>query len=501
VTAVRGRDRVHDGQPEPGAAGRGGTGCVAADEPLEQPGLEIGGDTRPVVGDTEHHCAHGRIRLGEGYRHRGAGRGVTARIAEQVGEHLPEAVLVPADQHRLIRQFQLPAMIGGRRPGVAGSVDGQPGQVDRFAGQRAARVQLGQQQQFVHQHAHPGRLRLHPAESMGDVGRHRPGMPAGKLGIAPDRRQRCAQLVAGVGGEPAQPGLARRPPGQRGLDVAEHAVERRPHLADLGPGVGVRHPLRQPDLPTGQRQLGDPGRSGGDPAQRPQRQPHERGADDPGEHQHRAEHRDQREFDPPQGGFHFGQRQAGDEHVPVPPGHRDQPVVRAEPGQFHRVEVVSPGQPGERGLVRGGRLGLAAHQPLRGHHTIFDPGAERARRQPGNPAAVLLAGHRTAGGRRCAAAARAPFPGLLDGVVGLHAAGIPAARRRQLGVDLVQQGLLQGQVGDDPDHRASHRQQRDQPGDEAAAQGAAGQPAAQPGGPGAGVTGGRRGHQLAGLST
>ena len=68
-----------------------------------------------------------------------------------------------------------------------------------------------------------------------------PGCSRRQLGVAADGGERGAQLVAGVGGEPAQPRLAGRAPPQRGLDVPEHAVERQPELAGLGARVGVRH--------------------------------------------------------------------------------------------------------------------------------------------------------------------------------------------------------------------------------------------------------------------
>ena len=90
----------------------------------------------------------------------------------------------------------------------------------------------------------------------------------------------------------AQPGLAGLAPGERGLHVAEHPVEGGADLADLGPRVGVRHPLGQADLAAGQRQLGHPGRGGRDPPQRPQRHAHPGRADHAGEQQRGREHGD-----------------------------------------------------------------------------------------------------------------------------------------------------------------------------------------------------------------
>ena len=73
--------------------------------------------------------------------------------------------------------------------------------------------------------------------------------------------------MAGVGDELAHAGLAGLPRGERAADVAEHPVERRADLADLGARVGVdrRHPLGERDLAAVQRQLGDPAGGGGHP--------------------------------------------------------------------------------------------------------------------------------------------------------------------------------------------------------------------------------------------
>ena len=50
VTAVRGGHGLHDRQAEPAAARGAGPGAVAADEPLEDVGLQLRRDARPVVG-------------------------------------------------------------------------------------------------------------------------------------------------------------------------------------------------------------------------------------------------------------------------------------------------------------------------------------------------------------------------------------------------------------------------------------------------------------------
>ena len=138
----------------------------------------------------------------------GAWGGVLGGVAHQVGQHLVQPVLIAADHDRLAGQFEYPAVVGGGGPGVAGGVDGQPGQVHGFLGQRAAGVELGEQQQLVDQHAHPLGFRFDPAQRVLDVGRDGARVAQREFGVAADGGERGAQFVAGVGGEAAQPGLA-----------------------------------------------------------------------------------------------------------------------------------------------------------------------------------------------------------------------------------------------------------------------------------------------------
>ena len=148
---------------------------------------------------------------------------------------------------------------------VAGGVDRQPGQVNRLAGQRppaSSRASSSRSSTSTLIRADSDSTRLRACATSA---RHRAAVAAGQLGVAADGGQRGAQLVAGVRGEPAQPRLAGVPPGQGRLDVPQHPVERGAELADLGPRVGIGHPVRQGDLAAGQRQLGHLGRGGGRP--------------------------------------------------------------------------------------------------------------------------------------------------------------------------------------------------------------------------------------------
>ena len=114
---------------------------------------------------------------------------------------------VAGDDDRLVGQVELPAVVRPRRVRVADRVEDQPGQVDVAAFQRPAGVQPGQQQQVLDQRGHPLGLRRDPGERV--LGRPARAVARRRqLGVAADRGQRGAQLVAGVGDELAQPRLA-----------------------------------------------------------------------------------------------------------------------------------------------------------------------------------------------------------------------------------------------------------------------------------------------------
>ena len=166
----------------------------------------------------------------------------------------------------------------------------QPGQVDLVAVQRPAGIEPGQQQQVLDQRGHPAGLGLHPAHRVRDVRRCDVPAAPGQLGVAADRGQRGAQLVAGVGDELPDPHLAAVPGVQRvGRRWSASGSARRPTWPTSVCGFGLRHPLGQRDLALVQAHLGDPGGGGGDPLQRAQRQPDDGRADQAGDQQ-----RDQR---------------------------------------------------------------------------------------------------------------------------------------------------------------------------------------------------------------
>ena len=173
-----------------------------------------------------------------------------------------------------------------RGVGVGDGVDDHPGEVDALARQGPAGVEAGEQQQVLDQRGHPLGLRPHPLEQARDLAGQLVGAARGELVVPADRGERGAQLVAGVGDEAPQPGLALLAGGEGGADVAEHPVERRADLADLGArvGVDVGHPVGELDLARGQRQLRDPARGRRDAVQRAQGQPGGDGRGHAGDH-------------------------------------------------------------------------------------------------------------------------------------------------------------------------------------------------------------------------
>ena len=70
--------------------------------------------------------------------------------------------------HRLVRQVELPDVVGGGGVRVADRVHDHLGQVDRLVVQRPPRVEAGQQEEVVDERRHPDGLGLDPADRVGD---------------------------------------------------------------------------------------------------------------------------------------------------------------------------------------------------------------------------------------------------------------------------------------------------------------------------------------------
>ena len=111
------------------------------------------------------------------------------------------------------------------------------------------------------QRGHPQRLGLDAGHRLQRADGQLVGGAADQLGVPADRRQRGAQLVAGVGDELAHLRLGLVPGRERLLDVPEQLVERGTHLADLGGGVGVLrgHAVGEDHLAAVEGQLGPRG--------------------------------------------------------------------------------------------------------------------------------------------------------------------------------------------------------------------------------------------------
>ena len=180
---------------------------------------------------------------------------------------------------------------GGLR--VADRLDHDAAEVDRSGGELATLVEPREQQQVLDELGHAHRLRLDASDGVHHVGRQLAAVQPGELGVAADRGERRAQLVARVGDEAAHLLLALLPRRQRGGDVPEHAVERGAEAAHLGAVVVDRHALGERDVAAVERQFGHPLRGRGDLGQRAERAPHHGRADD--EREHEADDRDDRD--------------------------------------------------------------------------------------------------------------------------------------------------------------------------------------------------------------
>ncbi len=175
---------------------------------------------------------------------------VGAHVREEVVDHLAEAVVVARDERG--RELDLDGAIRLERPRGLHRLGDDLVEGDRLELERAALVEVGEQQEVVDEHAHPLGLAADPLhralEVVGAVG----GAAAEELGVGADRGERRAQLVRGVGDEPPElrlGGLERR---HALLDLLEHLVEGEAEPADLGAGPRRARPAargRRPRSP------------------------------------------------------------------------------------------------------------------------------------------------------------------------------------------------------------------------------------------------------------
>ena len=205
-----------------------------------------------------------------------------AGVAEQVGDHLVEPLLVAGHRDGLVGELQLPAVVGGEHAGVGDGLEQQPGDVDLGALERAAGVEAGEQEQVLDQRGHPVGLGLDLGEGRGERGRV-VRRTTGQLGVPVDGGEGSPQLVRGVGDELAHLLLAAVPGVEGRLDVRRAGCSARPDLADLGALVGeaLGHALGQVDVAGASGSAATVVRGRGHLVERPQLAAYDDGADAP----------------------------------------------------------------------------------------------------------------------------------------------------------------------------------------------------------------------------
>ena len=210
---------------------------------LKISGCRSAGMPGPVVG----HGDHGRIprSVRRPHQHRGARRGVGAGVGQQVGQHLVQPRRV-ADRRstgssgRSSRQrWSGPATRASETASTTSRVrstssadSGRPESSRASSSRSSTRV------------GHPGRLRTRPGAARARRRRRRPP-PARASSAYPRMAASGVRSSWEASATNCRTRVSRRlPGGQRARDVAEHLVQRRADLADLGAGVGVA--LRDP---------------------------------------------------------------------------------------------------------------------------------------------------------------------------------------------------------------------------------------------------------------
>src|ERR1035437_10016580 len=162
--AVRLYYGVGDCQAEAGAALGPRPRGVGTPETVEDGGLQLYRDARAVVADRQQDVVLRLLITAQPDHDRGPGRGMDARVGEQVGHHLVQTVLVAAYDQWLVWQVERPWVVGAGHSRIAGDLDDQPGQVDVLLLQRAAGVEPGKEQEVVHEQAHPNGFGLDPSQ-------------------------------------------------------------------------------------------------------------------------------------------------------------------------------------------------------------------------------------------------------------------------------------------------------------------------------------------------
>ena len=167
-------------------------------------------------------------------------------VADQVVDDLAQAFLIGVDDDRVVSQEGDPAARVYDADGLD-RLRRDARQVDVAPVQGAVGVQSGQHQQVLDEPAHPAGLVVdkgHQPQQLVRTGRI--ALLQAEFSQSPNGRQRRAQLMTRVGDELPHPVF--RPEGTclalfarpvRGLDPAEHGVQRIGQTADLGAARGM----------------------------------------------------------------------------------------------------------------------------------------------------------------------------------------------------------------------------------------------------------------------
>ena len=236
-----------DGEPQPGA-GRG----RALDEPVEDAGQELRGDSLPVVPHRDPHPTRGRARL---HPHGPAAPGVGERVGDQVAEHPAELGWIRAQHGKGWGQEAIELHPGGRRLGAErldGLVDEKVDVHGLAVGMQRACLGEGERAKVVRQGLEGAR----GGDDRGDVLLVGWIHPVGDgLRLAADHRERGAELVGDVGEHGSAPRLLR-------LEAGAHRVEGTSEGAHLprAPDRDPRRVIAVLDLTGGTDQVSDRGR-------------------------------------------------------------------------------------------------------------------------------------------------------------------------------------------------------------------------------------------------
>ncbi len=231
-------------------------GLVGAVEPLEDARRRLRLKARPVVRDLEERVRTVSVARGaDAYGDRRARGRVRCRVGEQVAQHLAQPRLVADHDGHAVQSaddLELGAAVGRDDTHVGDCFSDKREEIDGMPVDRALLVEASEQQQVVDQQPHAASFVLDAAHGSRDIGRIGGGALPVELGVATDRGQWSAQLVAGVADKPSHAFLGRACLGlgilaiaEGRLDLAQHRVERLRQPSHLGARVTLRYAVRQ----------------------------------------------------------------------------------------------------------------------------------------------------------------------------------------------------------------------------------------------------------------